>query len=473
MVDFKTLTIVEAVEHLKNGDITAVKLAESFLDVIDQRDGEINAFLEVYDDVHKQAEAADHLLRSGEAKALTGIPIALKDNILFEGHHVSAASKILENYTATYDATVTAKLREEGAVLLGRTNMDEFAMGSSTENSSFGVTRNPHALDYVAGGSSGGSAAALAAGMALGTFGSDTGGSVRQPASLCGVVGLKPTYGSVSRHGLMALASSLDVIGPFARTVSDAELLFNVTRGKDPLDSTTVDAADYEKVSSEVTKIGVPRKFLESNNLDSDVYANFNESIDRLQSLGYTIVDIELPNLTYGVPTYYIILPAEASSNLTRFDGMRFGLRENGEDLLGDYMKTRGVGFGAEPRRRIILGTYVLSAGYYDAYYNRALAVRRMIRDDHTKAFEKVDVIATPTTAGPAFKIGEKVNDPVQMYLEDIFTVSANLTGMPAMSIPSGTINVEGDTLPLGLQLSAPHMHEGRLFSVGKRYNEE
>lgn len=472
-MDPHKLTITEAHTHLINGDISAAHLAESYLDAIDRKNGELNAFLGVYDDVEEQAERADHLIKTGEATPLTGIPFGIKDNILVRGQRAGAASKILEGYTATYDATVIAKLKDAGAILLGRTNMDEFAMGSSTENSAYGVTKNPHDTSRVPGGSSGGSAAAVAAGLALGALGSETGGSVRQPAALCGLVGLKPTYGSVSRHGLMALASSLDVVSPFAKTVSDVELIYKCIAGKDSLDSTTVDANDHAEVSPTARTIGVPRAFLENSGLGELVYKNFTDALDRLERMGHKLVDITLPTLAYGVPTYYVILPAECSANLARFDGVRFGHQAQADDLLAQYMQTRGEGFGPEPRRRIMLGTYVLSAGYYDAYYNRALAVRRELTREHMEAFKNVDLIATPTTAGPAFKIGEKVNDPVQMYLEDIFTVSANLTGIPAISLPSGTIFVDGNDLPLGLQLSAPHMGESRLFTVGKQFLNE
>lgn len=473
-IDTTKLTIADARKHLDAGDFTAVELAQACLDVIKEKDdpptGGIKAFLEVFDDVLEQAAHADKMIRAGKSQALTGIPIALKDNMLMKGKRATAGSKILEGYVAPYDSTLVAKLKAQSAVIVGRTNMDEFAMGSSTENSAYGPTANPIDTTRVPGGSSGGSAAAVLMGAVLGSFGSDTGGSIRQPAALCGIVGLKPTYGSVSRHGLMALGSSLDIIGPFAKNVEDAQILFDATKGKDPLDSTTVDESSHTPTQKEPKRIGVPRTFLNANTLADDVRANFDASLTKLEELGYELVDIELPNVHYSVPTYYVVLPAEASSNLARFDGMRFGLHEDGEGLLGDYLKTRGHGFGPEPRRRIMIGTYVLSSGYYDAYYNRANAVRRAITNDFTKAFELCDVIVMPTTAGPAFKIGEKVNDPVAMYLEDIFTVSSNLTGMPAISIPSGTVARDGVDLPLGLQIIAPHMGEESIFDVGKKF---
>lgn len=473
ILDISQLTIPEARAKLDAKEITAVELLLACLANIKERDGEIHAFLEVYDDAREMAERADEMIAQGRATPLTGIPVALKDNMCFSGKQATAASKILEGFVAPYDATVVAKLKDAGAVLLGRTNMDEFAMGSSTEYSAYGPTKNPLDTTRVPGGSSGGSAAAVASGMCLASLGSDTGGSIRQPAALCGVVGLKPTYGSVSRHGLIALGSSLDVIGPFGKTVGDAEAVFETIAGKDVMDSTTVDAGDYPTGKHEVKKIGVPRAFLKENKLRGDVAENFEAALKRLEEVGYELVDIELPNVKYSVPAYYVILPAEASSNLARFDGVKYGLHKDGNDLIGDYFETRGDGFGPEPRRRIMIGTYVLSSGYYDAYYNRANAVRRLITKDFTDAFEHCDVIAMPTTAGPAFTFGSKLADPVQMYLEDVFTVSANHTGMPAMSVPSGTIEDEGMQLPLGLQLVAPHMQEKRLFAVGKRFLNE
>jgi len=460
------MTISDARKKLDSGEITSVELTQSYLDAIKEKDGDIHAYLEVFSDALEQARLADEHIKVGDAQPLTGIPIAVKDNILIKGKTASAASKILENYTATYDATVIEKLREQGAVLIGRTNMDEFAMGSSTETSAYGVTRNPHDPERVPGGSSGGSAAAVAGGMALVALGSDTAGSIRQPSAYCGVVGLKPTYGAVSRHGLIALGSSLDCIGPITHTVEDAEILYEAINGRDEMDSTTREHTDKK----EVKRIGVPRVFLEEGNIDGRVLENFNSIVERLKQLGYEVVDIDLPHARYAVPTYYIILPAEASSNLARFDGVKYGLHRDGEDLLGDYLKSRGEGFGPEPRRRIVLGTYVLSSGYHDAYYNKALEVRRLIRSDFDIAFMNVDVIALPTTVGPAFKLGEKLANPVQMYLEDLFTVLANHANVPAISIPSGTVNEGGKDLPLGFQLYAPHMQESMLFEVGKKF---
>ncbi len=473
-LNISQLSIAEARAKLDAKEITAVELLDACHATIKEKDNEIHAFLEVYDDAREMAQRADEMIAQGKATAFTGIPVALKDNMCVTGKHATAASKVLEGFVAPYDATVVTKLKDAGAVLVGRTNMDEFAMGSSTEYSAYGPTKNPLDTSRVPGGSSGGSAAAVLAGMCLASLGSDTGGSIRQPAALCGIVGLKPTYGSVSRHGLIALGSSLDVIGPFGKTVGDVETTFGVIAGKDAMDSTTVDECDYAQTPSTKhqapKKIGVPRRFLAENKLREDVAANFESALKRLAEVGYELVDIELPNVTYSVPAYYVILPAEASSNLARFDGVKYGLHKDGEGLIGDYFETRGEGFGPEPRRRIMIGTYVLSSGYYDAYYNRANAVRRLITQDFTNAFAQCDVIATPTTAGPAFRLGEKLADPVQMYLEDVFTVSANHTGMPAMSVPSGTVMHDGVALPLGLQLVAPHMGESRLFVVGKRF---
>jgi aspartyl-tRNA(Asn)/glutamyl-tRNA(Gln) amidotransferase subunit A len=377
----------------------------------------------------------------------------------------------LDDYHATYDATVIERLKKEGVVFVGRTNMDEFAMGGSTENSAFGVTKNPFDVSRVAGGSSGGTAAAIAMNGALAGLGSDTGGSIRQPASFCSLVGLKPTYGRVSRYGVMSMGSSLDQIGPFGRTVSDVEIIYNIISGTDDKDSTTIKNETYKvKKLSQKPVIGIPRHFLGGDGIDKDTMNNFNESLDKLKSLGYEIKDINLPNISYSLAVYYVIMPAEVSSNLSRFDGVRFGLHKDGKSGIDDYFETRGAGFGKEARRRILLGTYVLSSGYYDAYYNRANAVRRIITQDFVKAFENVDIILTPTTPAPAFKIGEKVSDPVAMYLEDIFTVTANLTGMPAMSIPSGFSEKEGKKLPLGIQLTARHGEESLLFEVGKEF---
>lgn len=468
-IDLHKLNIASARKHLDDGDFSIKELAETYLDHISKIDGDINAYLEVYDDVLTQAEALDKVNKKNSL--LYGMPIAIKDNILIKGKHVSSGSKILEGYIASYDATVIQKLKALGVVFLGRTNMDEFAMGSSTENSAFGVTKNPIDQSRVSGGSSGGSAGAVAMDGALFALGSDTGGSVREPASFCGVVGLKPTYGSVSRHGLIAMGSSLDVIGPITKKVADSEIVFNAIKGLDRFDSTTHEPLGKNQKTPKV--VGVPYHILEKGGISEKVLENFNQSIQKLKDLGYEIKDIKLPNIEYSLPVYYILMPAEASSNLARFDGVKYGFHVEGKDLLDDYLKTRGLGFGKEVRRRILIGTYVLSAGYHDAYYNKALALRQKITEDFTKAFSEVDVIVTPTTPGPAFKIGERVNDPLAMYLEDIFTVPANIVGLPAISIPSGFVEEGGISLPLGLQIISPHDSEDFLFDIGKKFNNE
>ncbi len=471
MIDIEKLTIKSAHEHLHNGDFSAIELAESYLAEIEKKNPKFNAYLEVFDDVIEQAKVADKILKDGgEPRLMTGIPVAIKDNILIKGKIASSASKILENHRAVYDATVISKLKEHGAVFLGRTNMDEFAMGGSTENSAFGVTKNPHDESRVPGGSSGGSAAAVAMGGALAALGSDTGGSIRQPASFCGVVGLKPTYGAVSRHGLIAMASSFDQIGPFGKTVEDAEILYNAIKGTDKMDSTSAPESYHGaggREKKDKLTIGVPRDFL-GDGVDKEVLANFNASLDALRDKGYEVRDIALPNVKYSLAAYYIIMPAEASSNLARFDGVRFGLHLSGDDVIADYAKTRGGGFGKEVRRRVLLGTHVLSSGYYDSYYNKANAVRRIITSDFEKAFNEVDIIATPTSPTPAFKIGEKKEDPLAMYLADIFTVPANIAGLPAISVPSGFSENGDSKLPLGLQFTAPHFGESLLFKIGK-----
>jgi len=352
--------------------------------------------------------------------------------------------------------------------------MDEFAMGSSTENSAYGPTKNPHDLSRVPGGSSGGSAASVAGNMALVSLGSDTGGSIRQPASHCGVVGLKPTYGSISRHGLMAMGSSLDIIGPFAKTVSDAEIIFDAIKGKDKYDSTSIDIKiENSKPKNSPKTLGVPRHFLKAEGIDAHVSRVFEESIKKFEQMGYEIKEINLPNIEYSLAVYYVLMPAEVSTNLSRFDGVKYGFHKEGKDLLEDYVLTRGEGFGREARRRIMLGAYVLSSGYYDAYYNKALIVRELLKSDFAKAFSEVDAILTPTTPAPAFKIGEKTFDPIAMYLEDIFTVTANLVGIPAISIPAGMKKVEDKSLPIGIQIMADYSREDVLFDLGKRFLNE
>lgn len=467
MIELKKLTIAHARNLLDTKQVSAVELADTYLKEITTKDADLHAYLEVFDDVRTQAQQADARIATGESHALLGIPLAMKDNMLIAGRRVSAASKILEGYTGTYDATVTTKLKEQGALFVGRTNMDEFAMGSSTEKSAYGLTKNPLDPSRVPGGSSGGSAAAVGGGLALAALGSDTGGSIRQPAAFCGIVGLKPTYGSVSRHGLIAMGSSLDVIGPLVKTVGDAEILFEAIRGHDVLDATTVPDTWKRVPAKERYTIGVPRAFLASG-VDPDILVAFEQGLEALRRAGHQVIDIALPTIPYSLATYYIIMPAEVSANLARFDGVRYGLHVDGKDLKDDYRKTRGAGFGKEPRRRALLGAYVLSSGYYDAYYGKAMQARDRIRHEVSTMFETVDAIATPTTPSPAFKIGEKTSDPLTMYLEDIFTVSANIIGIPALSVPHGTVVRDGSTLPVGFQLMAPSLGETTLFALGK-----
>ncbi len=469
MLDLDRLTIASFAAGLRRGDFSVRDVATAYLERICQRDPEINAYLEVFADVREQAAAADRELTAGRDRGiLHGVPLAIKDNILISGRRVSAASRLLENYVAPYDATVIARLRAAGAIFLGRTNMDEFAMGSSTEHSAFGPTRHPRDRARVPGGSSGGSAAAVAAGLALAALGSDTGGSIRQPASFCGVVGVKPTYGRVSRSGLFALASSLDQIGPIAKTAVDAKIILDAIAGPDDLDATTVKFAPAPtSASKQKFVLGVPENFL-AKGLAPAVEKNFRASLAIFRDRGDEIKTVDLPALPYALPCYYIILPAEASANLARYDGLRYGRSVTAETLLETYRRARGEGLGREVRRRIILGTYVLSAGYYDAYYRHARRVKQWLIEELTQAFHSVDALILPTTPGTAFRLGEKTDDPVAMYLEDVLTVPANIAGLPALSLPNG---VDGDNLPTGLQIIAPAGGEELLFSLAERYD--
>lgn len=475
-MDLNKLTIKEAHELLEKREMTSVELTEVFLGEIKKRDGEIHAFLSLSEEgALEAAKKVDEKISKGEPiEMLAGIPAAVKDNILIRGGKTTAASKILENYIAPYDATVIKKLKEEKAVFIGKTNLDEFAMGSSTENSGFGPTKNPVDTKRVPGGSSGGSAAAVKAGFCVYALGSDTGGSIRQPASFCGVVGFKPTYGAVSRHGLIAMASSLDQIGPITKTVEDAAIVFETIRGGDELDSTSVHR-DYEDFSRQLDveelKIGVPREYF-THGLDPEIEKNIKAIITKLEKEGMKVKEISLPHSDWALATYYIIMPAEVSANLARFDGMKYGYstikatsdKRQVTSLIDAYLDTRKEGLGDEARRRIMLGTYILSAGYYDAYYKRAQKVRRLIKNDFDFAFENVDVILTPTSPTTAFKFGEKTNNPLSMYLADIYTVSVNLAGVPAISIPSGKVN----GLPVGLQLIGKNFDDARLLKIAK-----
>lgn len=474
MIDLASLTITKIQKALRNKDFSARELTEAYRASIATHNRELNAYLEVFDDAIQGAMDVDALISRGEElPPLAGVPIAMKDIILIKGHIASAASKILENHRAVYDATVTEKLKAQHALFLGRTNMDEFAHGASGENSAYGPARNPHDPTRVPGGSSSGSAVAVAAHMAAAALGTDTGGSVRLPASFCGLVGLRTTYGAISRYGIIAMGSSLDQVGPITKTVTDAEILFTALRGLDRRDATSHEyEAKRRRLDRTKLRIGIPRAFL-GKGIEADVLVRFTEAVQKFKNLGHEIVDIDLPHIGYALAVYYIIMPAEVSTNLARFDGMRYGLHEEGNTLLEEYMKSRGKGFGPEAKRRIMLGTYVLSHGYYDAYYNKAVAVRNIIQQEMEEVFMDktgVDAFLTPTGISPAFKIGEKSDDPLAMYLQDIFTVSANIAGVPAISIPMGTVDREGKNLPVGLQITAPYFAEDTLFCLGKQF---
>lgn len=429
-----------------------------------EKNPELNAYLELFDADDAAIEAAQQRIDAGESSALCGIPLAMKDNILIEGHIASAASKMLEGYVASYDATVTKKLKDAGALFVGRTNMDEFALGGSTENSAFGPTKNPHDVTRVAGGTSGGSAAAVAAHMCIAAMGTDTGGSVRNPASYCGIVGTKPTYGKVSRSGLIAAASSFDQAGPITKTVADAQIVLNAITGVDALDATSLEIVANPPHKK---KIGI----IEVRNVpgfNPAVDDRFHEKLEELKAKGYEVQSIDFKALESAIAAYYIINFAEVSTNLSRFDGIRYGLAKRSDSLLEDYVISKTEGFGPETTRRILLGTYVLSAGYIDAFYRKAVKAREVLRKEFEKAFESVDVIASPTMPTPAFKIGAKT-DPLSLYLEDVYTVTANLTGLPAISVPMGDI----DGLPVGLQFMAPHGAEETLFRMGAEVTGE
>lgn len=455
------------------GTYTPTQAVEESLQLIAEKNTDLNVFLDVYEDARAAAVVATEAYKKGgDLPPLLGMPIAIKNNILIKGKRATGGSKILENYTATYDATIIARLRDAGAIFIGATNLDEFAMGGSTENSAFGVTKNPLDNTRVPGGSSGGSAAAVAMGAVLAAIGTDTGGSIRQPASYCGLVGFKPTYGAVSRHGLMAMGSSLDQAGPMTNTVADAELVHNVMTGIDTYDATTIASDTYAALPEKSTyTFGVPRSFMK-NGVDEDVLAAFEEHVEFLKAQGHTVVDIDLPLFEKGLAAYYIVMPAEVSSNLARYDGIRYGFSVDGENLLDVYQKSRAQGFGAEVKRRILLGTHVLSSGYYDAYYGKAELVRRKMREELEETFKTIDIILTPTAPTPAFKIGEQ-EDPLAMYSQDIFTVPVNLTGVPALTFPMGTVNREEIMLPVGVQYIAPLGGDARLFSIGKKIYDE
>ncbi|MFC1645005.1 Asp-tRNA(Asn)/Glu-tRNA(Gln) amidotransferase subunit GatA [Patescibacteria group bacterium] len=473
--------IRELHEKLIKGEITSVELTENYLNTIEEKNGDINALLTITkEQALEQARFIDEkIAKEEEIDLVAGIPMALKDNMCMDGVRTTAASKILDNYIAPYDATVVRILKEKGAVIIGKANLDEFAMGASTENSAYGVVKNPVDTERVAGGSSGGSAAVVAADMSVWSLGSDTGGSIRQPASFCGVVGLKPTYGRVSRYGLLAMASSFDQIGPITHTVEDAAIVLSVIAKEDRKDATCVPSME-KKFENYLTgdikgkKIGIVKSHLEG--LDDKIKDRFNEAVEKFKKLGAEVKEMELPYNKYALSTYYIVVPCEVSSNMARFDGIRYGLSvDDKEDsgmgnLLETYLDTRRVGLGDEVKRRIMLGTYALSAGYYDAYYKKAQKVRGLIRNDFEKAFEEVDYVFSPTAPEVAFKPGEKTDDPLKMYLSDIYTITANLAGVPAISFPIGTIPVDGKELPIGGQLMGKWFDEENLLNAAHAF---
>ncbi|MDH4164464.1 MAG: Asp-tRNA(Asn)/Glu-tRNA(Gln) amidotransferase subunit GatA [Nitrospirota bacterium] len=470
------LTIHELHGMLNKGETTSEAITESVLGRIKAVDGKVRSYITVTEEVARtQAKQADQAGKSGKAPSpVTGIPVAIKDNMCTEGVKTTCASRILGNFIPPYNATVVENLNKAGYVMPGKANMDEFAMGSSTENSGYFVTRNPWDLERIPGGSSGGSAAAVAAGECIAALGSDTGGSIRQPAACCGVVGLKPTYGRVSRFGLVAFASSLDQIGPITKDVTDAAIIMNLIGGHDPKDSTSADLAMPDFTSSlkkdvKGMTIGIPREYF-IDGMDPEVDRSVRDAVKTLEGLGAKVVDVTLPHTGYAVATYYILATSEASSNLARYDGVKYGFRAEGaKDLLDMYMKSRSQGFGPEVKRRIMLGTYALSAGYYDAFYKKGQQVRTLIKRDFDEAFKSVDVIATPTAPTAAFKIGEKSEDPLQMYLSDIFTISVNLAGIPGISIPCGFTK---SNLPIGLQLLGKHFDEAAIFRAAFAYEQ-
>ncbi len=474
-MEFCELTIDKAQKMLLDHQISSFELTSALLDRIEKYDDKIGAFITVGRDLAlDQAKKADQDIADNKTSPLTGVPIALKDLLCTKGIRTTCASKILDNFIPQYDGTVVSKLKENGAIIIGKTNMDEFAMGSSTENSAYKITKNPWNKQYVPGGSSGGSAAAVAAGFCCAALGTDTGGSIRQPASHCGVVGLKPSYGRVSRFGLVSYGSSLDQIGPITKNVKDAAILLNIISGNDKMDSTsaTVDVPDFtlafdqfEKKSLKGMTAGIPKEYLSVDGIDPEVEKVFTEAKKILEDLGVQVKEISLPHTDYVVAAYYIIAPCEASSNLARFDGVRYGFREKScEDIIDMYKKTKSAGFGPEVQRRIIIGTYALSAGYYDAYYGKASQVRTLIMEDFSNAFKTCDFILSPVAPAPAFKIGENSDDPLAMYLTDIFTLSANMAGIPGISVPAG---YSSKGLPIGIQMMANRFDEISLLRAG------
>ncbi len=474
MTDLTQLTITDALTQLRTRAISATELTRAYLDRIDQLDPALQAYITVTaTHALNAAEKADQMWRDGHEQPLLGIPLGIKDVLSTRDIETTCGSQILKGYTPIFSATAVERLEAAGMILLGKTNLDEFAMGSSTENSGYFSTRNPWDLARVPGGSSGGSAAAVAARLAAGAFGTDTGGSIRQPGAFCGIAALKPSYGRVSRYGLVAFGSSLDCPGPMARTVEDVARLLQVVAGHDPLDSTSmaVDVPDYLAALTggiKGLKVGIPQEYFVKG-IEPAVEQAVRAAIAQLEALGAEIIEISLPHTDYSLPTYYIIAPAEASSNLARYDGIRFGQRVDKGEMWPTYRATRGEGFGDEVKRRIMIGTYALSAGYYDAYYGKAQAVRTLIKQDFDRAFEQVDIIATPTTPTTAFKFGENTEDPLQMYLQDAFTLPASLAGVPGLNVPCG---FDDNNLPIGLQLIAPAFHEDSLLRAGHAYEQ-
>jgi aspartyl-tRNA(Asn)/glutamyl-tRNA(Gln) amidotransferase subunit A len=469
-----SLTVFEARERLRTGEVSSVELTRAFLDRIHQLNPQLNAFITVADEqALEMARASDARIAAGDDTLLLGVPIGIKDLFTTRGMRTTGGSKILDSYTPTWDATTIARLRALGTVFLGKTNCDEFGMGSSNENSAYGPSRNPWDETRVPGGSSGGSAAAVAAGLCCAALGTDTGGSIRQPAALCGTTGLKNSYGRVSRYGLLAFASSLDTVGAITHDARDAAILLAAMDGCDPLDSTTVQSTPIDPAALDTApsrlnglRVGVPRDYF-IDGMQAEVESAVRAGIEVLRGLGARVTEVSLPNTSLGLPVYYMIAPAEASANLARYDGVKYGLRVQGDDLIATYLETRGAGFGAEVKRRIMLGTYALSAGYYDAYYLRAQKVRTLIKRDFERAFTDVDVIAAPVTPTTAFALGAKVDDPIQMYLEDVFTLPVNLAGNCGISVPCG---FDGDGLPIGLQLIGPAFGEQTVLSVAHAF---
>jgi len=467
-MELKELTIKQIHQSLKNKEYSCEDLVKEYIKKIKKEDSKYFCYLSLTEELAlEQAKKVDEKISKGEEIGiLEGIPLAIKDNILIKDYKCTSGSKILENYVAPYDATVIRRLKQSGAIFLGKTNLDEFAMGSSTENSAFGITKNPKDIERVPGGSSGGSAAAVAANLCCASLGSDTGGSIRQPASFCGVYGFKPTYGSVSRYGLMAFSSSLDQIGPLANSAEDLKIIFETISGIDFLDSSSVNLEEKdEKLNIKGLKIGIPKEYFVEG-IDPEVEIVVRTAIKKYEDMGAEIIKVSLPFTKYALPIYYILSTSEASTNLARFDGIRYGVRKEGENLLDTYMNSKGEGFGKEVRRRIMLGTYSLSSGYYDAYYKKALKVRTRIVEDFVKAFDKVDCLMTPVSPFTAFKIGDKVSDVLSMYLSDVYTTSINLAGLPAVSVPCGEIK----GLPVGLQIIGKAFEDKKILNIANLY---